>query len=373
MLYLGIDQHSKQLTISVRDEDGTVVQRRQVSTRPERFEPFLQELCIAAEPRGGFMAIVEVCGFNEWLLQRLEEAGCREIVLIHPDKRAKRKTDRRDAQALSEVLWLNRLRLAEGQRPRGLRRVVIPTRLEKQLRDLTSMRQRMGRLRTRMLNQVQGLLRRHNLVWECPTKLFQTQAVRRWLAGLAGSPSAHRLSRLERMQLFHWLEQWKLYDGQIAELNVQIERWARHVPTVGLLRSVPGMGQYSALALAARIGDIKRFPHPRSLANYFGLTPGCRNSGEATHRLGSITKDGSRIARFLLGQLVLHVLKHDARMRQWYQQVKSRRGSKIARVAVMRRLTTILWYMLKNGELYEVSRTRQVRQVARRTPAKTQN
>src|SRR5690606_14290021 len=101
------------------------------------------------EPRGGFMAIVEVCGFNDWLLQRLEQAGCREVVLIHPDKRAKRKTDRRDAQALSELLWLNRLRLAEGERPRGLRRVMIPTRLEKQLRDLTSMRQRMGRLRTR--------------------------------------------------------------------------------------------------------------------------------------------------------------------------------------------------------------------------------
>ena len=51
-----------------------------------------------------------------------------------------------------------------------------------------------------------------------------------------------------------------------------------------------------ALALASRINAIERFPRPRSLANYWGLTPGCHNSGETTNRLGSITKQGSKIA-----------------------------------------------------------------------------
>ena len=57
-----------------------------------------------------------------------------------------------------------------------------------------------------------------------------------------------------------------------------------------------------------RIGPIERFPRPASLANYWGLTPGCRNSGDATDRLGSITKQGSAMARFVLGQAILHVL-----------------------------------------------------------------
>src|SRR3990172_11118387 len=106
------------------------------------------------------LAIVEVCGFNDWLLKRLAQAGCREVVLIHPEKRSRRKTDRRDAQALSELLWLNRDRLANGQRPQGLRRVVIPTRLEQQMRELTASRQRLGRLRARTVNPIQRLLRR---------------------------------------------------------------------------------------------------------------------------------------------------------------------------------------------------------------------
>ena len=36
MLYLGIDQHARQLTISLRDERGDVLQARQVSTQPEK-------------------------------------------------------------------------------------------------------------------------------------------------------------------------------------------------------------------------------------------------------------------------------------------------------------------------------------------------
>jgi transposase len=124
--------------------------------------------------------------------------------------------------------------------------------------------------------------------------------------------------------------------------------------TAAVVATMPGCGAYSSLALASRIGSIERFPRPGSLASYWGLTPGCRNSGEATDRLGSITKQGSAMARFILGQLVLHVLRRDPLMKAWYGRIKRRRGSKIARVAVMRRLATILWHMVKNNEPYVV-------------------
>lgn len=120
----------------------------------------------------------------------------------------------------------------------------------------------------------------------------------------------------------------------------------------GMISTLPGAAAYSSLGLASRIGDIRRFKHPRSLANYWGLAPNCHNSGETKQRLGSITKQGSALARFLLGQLVLHVLRKDAWMRMWFRGIKRRRGSKIARVAVMRRLATILWHMVTKNEPY---------------------
>jgi transposase len=344
MLYLGIDQHHKQITVSIRNDQGTVILRRQVSTHPEKVRAFLAD--VRRQSEGGFMAIVEVCGFNDWLMELLPEFGCREVVLIHPDKRSRRKTDRRDASKLSELLWLNAQRLRSGQKPQGLRRIVPPSPDDQQNRQLTSLRKRAGQQQTRTINKIKNILRRRNLTWQQPTKTFQTHLVRRWLEKLV-------LSEIDRLEMDQLLAQWALWEKQIEELEKRIADRFRHSRTAQQLTTVPGVSVYSALSIASRIGSIERFPSPRSLANYFGLTPGCRNSGEATDRLGSITKEGSKMVRFIVGQLVLHVLRKDPGMREWYSRIRRRRGSKIARVAVMRRLVTIFWHMLRHQESYQ--------------------
>ena len=140
---------------------------------------------------------------------------------------------------------------------------------------------------------------------------------------------------------------------QLKQLQASILHRYEANPIARLISTMPGAAAYSSLGLACRIGNIHRFKHPRSLANYWGLTPRSRNSGEAAQRLGSITKQGSALARFLLVQLVLHVLRKDGWMRIWFRGIKRRRGSKIARVAVMRRMATILWHMLTKNEAYQ--------------------
>jgi transposase len=345
MLYLGIDQHRKQLTVNVRNEDGDVQLKRQVSTQWDRVRKFFGDLREQAEAKGGFAAVVEVCGFNHWLLEMLAEYGACEVVVIQPEKRSKRKTDRRDAASLSQTLWVNRKRLLAGKSVHGLKRIMPPSPEDEENRQLTALRQRMGRLRTRTINKVQHLLLKHNLQQECPTKGLQTKKARRWLAELS-------LGDIDQLEMKLLLAQWELWDAQLDQLDKKIqERQSKH-QAAGILATMPGAGAYSSLALASRIGSIERFPRPGSLANYWGLTPGSRNSGEATDRLGSITKQGSAMARFILGQMVLHVLRRDVTMKAWYARIKRRRGSKIARVAVMRRLATIIWHMLKNEEPY---------------------
>jgi len=209
------------------------------------------------------------------------------------------------------------------------------------------LRQRVGALRTRTINKVQRILLKHNLQQECPSKRLQTKKARRWLEQLS-------LGEVDCLEMNHLLAQWDLWDSQLLELEKKIMDRQRKHPVAAIVATMPGAGAYSSLALACRIGSIERFPRPQSLANYWGLTPRCRNSGEATDRLGSITKEGSAVARFLLAQMILHVLRRDGAMRQWYREIKKRRGSKIARVAVMRRSTTILWHMVKHNQAYVV-------------------
>lgn len=345
MLYLGIDQHRKQLTVNLRNEAGEVILRRQVSTRWEPVRKFLAELRDQATAAGGCVAILEVCGFNDWLLKLLHEYGVR-VLLVQPEQRSRRKTDRRDANKLGEVLWVNRHRFLAGCKVQGVRVVQLPTPHEAEDRQLTSLRRGLSQQRTRTLNRIQRLLLKHNLQQECPTKGLQTKPARKWLETL-------ELPELDRLAMRLLLAQWQLWNEQIAEVDDEIRGRCAQSQAAQIIGTMPGAGPFIRLTLASRIGAIERFPRPKSLANYFGLVPGCRNSGEATQRLGSITKQGSALARCALGQMVLHVLRHDAAQRRWYLAIKRRRGAKIARVAVMRRLTTILWHMLRHGQAYQ--------------------
>jgi hypothetical protein len=72
-----------------------------------------------------FVAVLEVCGFNDWLIRMLHDYRCHKVILIQPDDRKRCKTDRRDAASLSELLWVNRDRLLEGKPVRGVRQVAL--------------------------------------------------------------------------------------------------------------------------------------------------------------------------------------------------------------------------------------------------------
>ena len=119
MLYLGIDLHRKQMTVSLRNELGDVVLRRQVSTRWKKVDEFLEQVHQAGDEES-YVAILEVCGFHDWLVKRLQaDDRCHDVIVVQPMKRSSRKTDRRDAHSLSEILWIIRDRLLRGEGPQG--------------------------------------------------------------------------------------------------------------------------------------------------------------------------------------------------------------------------------------------------------------
>jgi transposase len=346
MFYLGIDQHARQLTVNLRNELGDVVLKRQVSTKPEKIMAFFEKLtqrCL--EENCGFWAIVEVCGFNDWLIEMLRNFRCDRIVLVQPEDTDRRKTDSRDAAKLSELLWLYRDRIREGKRIKKLRIVQIPTNTQLQQRRLTTLRKDARASQSRAINQIKYVLRRHNLQHQMPTKTFPTIAAIEWLKTLKLPPA-------DRLELNHGLDDLDRFGKRVAELDAAIAEVSVRDEDAKLLATTRGIAQFSSVALSSRIAGIGRFKSPRSLANYFGLTPGCRNSGEKQDRLGQITKAGSCIARWVLGQASKHILRMDGAMQAWFKKLKRKKGAKIARVAVMRRLATIIWHMLTKRKTY---------------------
>jgi transposase len=354
MQFLGIDLQRKQMTVSLRNPNGDVLLRRQVSTRWPKLEEFRIQLHQALAAEEKYVAVVEVCGFHDWLVQWLrQDERCHQVLVVQPLGRSASKTDRRDAQGLSELLWVNRERLLRGERVHGVRTVQVPSEEEQADRCLTQARERLVRRRTQTLNQIHKILRRRNLEWERPTKTFQTVKVRRWLKTLPLAP-------IDRLAMDQLLVQWALWDKQLAAADGRIGQRFLANRNAQLLATMPGVSRFIGLAIACRIAPIERFPQGRSLANFLGLTPGCRSSGDR-ERVGSITKIGSRMVRYLLAQAIQHVLRRDGSIRAWYQRIKRRRGSKVARVAVMRRTATIMWRMLHTGEPWRSGRTRSER------------
>lgn len=338
MLYLGIDQHAMQLTIDLGDEDGNLVEHRQVKTEPKKLRKFLEEMQQRAAPEGGYMAIVEVCGFNDYLLALLDEYGCTKFVLVQPERRDKQKTDRRDARRLRELLWVNRQRIIQRQRVAGLR-VIRPASLEDRVsRQLTMLKTKLTGLRTAAINKAKGLLRKHNLQHDCPTKGIQTKTAMNWLQRI-------ELDEIDRLEMDILLARWALYNEKLVIVEKDIKTRQQQDHSSIVINSMPGLSAFGSLSVACRVGDHRDFPRGASLANFLGLTPGSNSSGNSV-RLGNITKEGSSHVRYVLGQAVLHVLRKDAWMRKWYQNIKRRRGAKTARVAVMRRMATIIWSML---------------------------
>ena len=345
MFYLGIDQHAKQLTISLRDAEGKVILRRQVSTKPEKVLEFFEQLTARCAKEGcSFWAIVEVCGFNDWLIEVLRNFRCDRTVLVQPEGFSRRKTDRRDAAGLSEMLWTFRNRIESGEPIKNLKIISIPNSMQQQQRRLTNLRRDAKAAHTKSINQIKHVLRRHNLQHDMPTKTFPTKAAMAWLATIKLCPADMLELQLatEDLQLQH--KRVVVLDAAIAELSIDDE-------DAQLIMKTTGFGLFSAVAISSRIAGIERFKRPRSLANYFGLTPGCRNSGEK-EKLGHITKAGSSMARWVLGQASKHILRTDPAMRAWFKKIKRKKGGGVARVAVMRRMATILWHMLTKRKTY---------------------
>jgi len=346
MLYLAIDQHKNQLTINIRNEQGDVIQRGQVSTNHTDIDDFFATFVKKSRKHRGYMAIVEICGFNDWLLEKLNKTRCSEIVVIQPDNSAVNKTDKRDANALSELLWNNRKRLQGGQRPNGIRRVFPADPADAQVRQLANFRQHLIKRRTKTINKIKGIINKHNMAQDAPTEIYSTKKFRQWIATVP-------LPVVDRLEVNMNIQSWELYDKQILEVEAElVKRSEVRAADVFRLKAISGISAMGAITLLSRIGDIKRFKNPDSLANYFGLTPGCHNTA-GKHRVGGITKRGNAVARQVLNFAVIHITRKDPAMKAWHKKIKNRRGAKTARVAVMRKLATIIWHMLRWEKPYQ--------------------
>ncbi len=116
-----------------------------------------------------------------------------------------------------------------------------------------------------------------------------------------------------------------------------------------MIQQLNGVGPVHAAVFVAEIGDVGRFGHAKQLCSWAGLTPRLRESDAKTN-LGSITKQGSSLVRWSAIEAVSRY-HGGAPIRDTYRRVADRRGRNIGRVAAARKLLTLVYYGLRDGEI----------------------
>ncbi len=138
----------------------------------------------------------------------------------------------------------------------------------------------------------------------------------------------------------------------IAEPTQAIEQEVERCPEAKRLRTHPGVGALTALAFVLILGDAERFHCGKQVASYLGLVPLEDSSGNR-RRLGHNTKYGSSVLRFLLVEAAQVTVRSVSEWRSKYLHLMMRRGRKIAKVAMARRLAVRLYWMMRQGWDYE--------------------
>jgi transposase len=178
----------------------------------------------------------------------------------------------------------------------------------------------------------------------CQKRLWR-DAGREQLESFRLAPWASR----RRRDLLELLDQ---LTPKIQELTRALEQEVEKRPVTRQLMTHPGVGALTALAFVLIIGRADRFQCGKQIASYLGLVPMEESSGQR-RRLGHITKQGNSLLRFLLVEAAQVTVRSDPEWRSKYFHLAMRRGRKIAKVAMARRLAVRMYWMWRKGWDYE--------------------
>ncbi|HTQ43569.1 MAG TPA: IS110 family transposase [Polyangiaceae bacterium] len=328
MEHVAIDLGGSQSQVCVRAADGAIVEERQCRTT---------ELATVLSKRPPSRVIVETCAEAFHVADALRASGHDVRVVAATLVRSLGvgarglKTDRRDAQVLSEVS--TRI---------DLRGVHIPSATSRERKAMCTSREALVSARTQLINCTRGWMRTRGIrVRSGWTRTF-AKRVRATLGTDCPEHIAALLSVVEALDL------------QIVQLDVALKQLANEDPVCRQLMSAPGVGPLTAIRFTASVDQPERFPNAHRLESYFGLTPGEDSSGGRQRRTG-ISKAGSAPTRRVLVQAAL-TAKRCARndpMVRWALEIEKRRGKQVATVALARKMAGVLFAMWRDGTLYQ--------------------
>ena len=328
--YAGIDVSPEQSSICVVDGTGRIVREAKVASEPEALIRFFDRLGVVVTRIG-----LEAGPPSQWLHGGLRQAGCEVVLLETRQVKAALsamvvKTDRKDARGIAQLLRMGGFRPVHCKSPpaQEVRALLVGRKLLQ------------GKLLDVELS-IRGILRGFGLKVGVVSKGQFAPRIRELIGGQ---------TMLERV-IEPMLRAREALRAEYHALHRAVLGTVREDTACRRLMTVPGVGALVAITFASAVDEPGRFTRSRTVGAHFGLTPKKYQSGE-TGVTGGISKVGDAMVRSALYEAANVMLTRASRfssLKRWALEVAGRRGVKRAKVALARKLATILHRMWADG------------------------
>jgi len=339
MNFIGVDLHKKSITVCVMDQNRKVLARKTINCKETN------EIVDFFRKYRPFKVVVEATASYPWFVELVEPLAD-EVILANPKKlrviaESTKKTDRLDAQILTEFLVLDMI-------PRAYQ----PTPRQREHRTLVRHRQFLQSRITSVRSKIHHILSNYN-------------ADRKDLFSAQGGPAYFKevpLSDADRFVIKQLWVEWQEHLTQRDALTKKIKAFIAKAPQRekedrALLMTAPGVGFVTTEVVLSELGGYERFRNSKTVAAYAGLAPAVRQSGEKRSKDMRITKEGSGLLRRALVESAWRLVRSSPKWAARYARLKERKGKKRAIVAVARKLLCVLYAMLRTRTPYKVVTT----------------
>lgn len=341
-LYLGIDVHKKQWTVSIMTD---FMEHKTFSQPPE--PGLLSRYVHQHFPGAEYHSVYEAgfCGF--WIDEALKKEGIQNIV-VNPadvptsDKEKRQKYDHVDSRKLCKQL-----------RDGDLRAIYVPTSEQLQDRELVRLRRKLVKDTTRCKNRIKGMLNFYGL--KIPLDFPPTQWSRKFIQWLGNIQLNCNSGTATLQLLIQELERLTEINRKLARHLLLLAEQPRYKNQIKLLRSISGIGLIGALTILTELGDLRRFGSLDRLCSYVGLVPNIRSSGDTLHT-GRLTARQNGYLRTILVQCAWKAASKDPALLKAYHDLCKRMKGQQAIIRIARKLLSRIRFVLLTQTEYQLGK-----------------
>jgi transposase len=306
-LFIGLDVHKKTWSVTLQ-QDKVILKRFSMEAKADtlidyvgkHYKGYAIECCYEAC----------CCGFH--IYRDLSKAGWKVLVVNPGDiprvhKQRTTKTDKLDSRHLAG-------QLASGH----LSGIYVPGEQQEQLRSLFRRKNDLVKGLRRIKSHIKSMLLYYGIL--LPEKydtVTWSKDMIHWVGKLKWKylPAVQAMnSRIEEYLFLH-----KAYLDVCNELRSYARK--NYKMDYYLLRSIPGVGPFTAIGLLAEVGDVRRFKSIDHLSSYIGLVPSVHSSGEKSYTRGITYRSKSLLRSYLIEGAWI-AAKKDPELMQYYNERK---------------------------------------------------